>query len=271
MSNRTDRKAYREALGVVLEAALVGSGKPAQAFEDHLPRSTEFDGRSPFICLASAGSDIDRQTRTLSGKFYIHRINILVFVARADTAAEDALDKCYTYISDTLETNKSYTYWDRLGQSEASFIDPTPDGWGGEPYWVETIPVELRGIAVPDANRISNSTFDSDTLYTKGTGWTISGVAARCSGAQTGVSYLYQVIADQQFGGLIIGTTYNTSVVVTRTAGNVRLKLGTGNGTQRSASGTYTESIACAGNTTFYIEADADFAGTIDTITVEPA
>ena len=146
MSARTDRKSYRELLGIVMETALVGSGKPAQAFEDHLPRSSEFDGRSPFICLASAGSDVDRQKSTLLGKFYIHYINILVFVARADTAAEDALDNCYATIADTLEANKSTSNWDGLQQIERSTIDATPEGWGGQPYWVETIPVSLRGI-----------------------------------------------------------------------------------------------------------------------------
>ena len=144
MSNRTDRKDYREDLGVVLAAALVGTGLPAQAFTDHLPISSEFDGRSPYVCLASAGSVQERGT--LAGKFYVHYINILVFVARADTAAEDALDNCYAAIADALEANKSTSNWDNLGQTERSTIDATPDGWGGQPYWVETIPVSLRGI-----------------------------------------------------------------------------------------------------------------------------
>jgi len=143
-NNRTDRKDYREDLGTVLSTALVGTGKPAQAFADHLPRSSEFDGRSPFVCLASAGSTQERGT--LQGKFYIHYINILVFVARDDTAAEDALDNCYSTIADTLEANKSTSNWDGLVQVDRSTIDPTPEGWGGDAYWVETIPVSLRGI-----------------------------------------------------------------------------------------------------------------------------
>ena len=269
MSNRSDRKAYREALGVVLEAALVGTGLPAQAFEDHLPKSSEFDGRSPFICLASAGSNQERGT--LSGKFYVHNINILAFVARADTAAEDALDRCYTYIADALEANKSCDYWDSLQQTERSFVDATPEGWGGQPYWIETIPVSLRGIAVPDANRITNSTFDVDEKWTKGTGWTISGLKANSSGAQTGFSYLSQVKADQQYGGLQVGTTYNTSFVVTRTAGTVRLRLGTANGTARTTSGTFTQAITCAGDEVFSVAAYSDFIGSVDTIVVEPA
>ena len=146
MANRTDRKDYREDLGTVLSAALVGVGKPAQAFTDHLPKSSEFDGRSPFVCLASAGSDIDRQGSTLLGKFYYHYINILVFVARTDTAAEDALDNCYMTIAETLEANASTSNWDSLRQTERSIIDATPEGWGGQPYWIETIPVVLRGI-----------------------------------------------------------------------------------------------------------------------------
>ena len=144
MSNRTDRRDYREDLGVVLAAALVGSGKPAQAFADHLPLITEFDGRSPFVCMASVGSEI--ASRTLSGAFYTHFYNILVFVARADSAAEDTLDDCYEAIADTLETNRSSTNWEDLRQIERSYIDATPEGWGGESYWIETIPISLKGI-----------------------------------------------------------------------------------------------------------------------------
>ena len=126
-NNRTDRKDYREDLGVVLAAALVGTGKPVDTFKDHLPISSEFDGRSPFVCMASAGSDVDRQTRTLSGKFYIHYINILVFVARADTAAEDTLDDCYALIADTLEANKSVSKTNYI--INPSFEVNITDGW----------------------------------------------------------------------------------------------------------------------------------------------
>jgi len=144
MSNRTDRKDYREDLGVVLAAALVGSGKPAQTFTDHLPKAAEFDGRSPFVCLASSGSGVSGGT--LGGKFYTHYFTIFVFVARADPNAEDSLDNCYTVIADTIEANGSTDNWDDLRITERSFIDATPEGWGGQPYWVEPIPVALKGL-----------------------------------------------------------------------------------------------------------------------------
>jgi len=145
MSNRTDRRDYREDLGVVLEAALVGAGLPATAFEDHLPIAAEFDGRSPFVCLTSAGS-VPAPKATLLGKFYIHNYNIIVFVSREDTAADDSLDDCVTVILDTIEANGSTSNWDDLRQTELSISDATPQGWGGQPYWVETIPVSLRGV-----------------------------------------------------------------------------------------------------------------------------
>ena len=52
-------------------------------------------------------------------------------------------------------------------------------------------------------------------------------------------------------------------------SGSVRVKAGSsGAGTWRSADGTYTEYITCAGDTTLYFEGDAAFEGEIDDVSV---
>ena len=144
MANRTDRKDYREDLGVVLSAALTGAGKPAQAFIDHYPDDAEFDGQSPMVCLVSAGSE-QMPKRSLVGKFYKHFFNILVFVARDDPNSEDSLDNCYKTIAETVEANLSTSNWDKLDIEGRSFIDYVTSE--GEPFWVETIPVSLEGLS----------------------------------------------------------------------------------------------------------------------------
>lgn len=139
MADRTDRKDYREDLGTLLNSELVGDGNPAQAFYDHL--ESYFDGRSPVVCLASAGTL--PVNATVQGKRYVHQIHILVFVARDDANADDTLDNCYLTIADTIEANRKTANWRDLDFNGPSRVDEMV--WGGDPYWVETIPVQVQG------------------------------------------------------------------------------------------------------------------------------
>jgi hypothetical protein len=100
--------------------------------------------------------------------------------------------------------------------------------------------------------------------WTLGDGWSIDDEKAACDGTQSAESNLYQETVVE------VAKTYLVTYTVTRSAGSVRVKVGsTGTGTYRDAAGTYTETITAAGDTTFYINADADFIGTVDTITVK--
>jgi len=99
--------------------------------------------------------------------------------------------------------------------------------------------------------------------WTLGDGWSIDDDKAACDGTQSAESNVYQETVVE------VAKRYLVTYTVTRTAGSVRVKVGsTGTGTYRDAAGTYTEAITAAGDTTFYINADADFIGTVDTITV---
>jgi hypothetical protein len=95
-------------------------------------------------------------------------------------------------------------------------------------------------------------------------GWSVEDDKAACDGNQSAESNIYQETV------VGVGKTYVVTYTVTRSAGSVRVKVGsTGTGTYRDAAGTYTETITAAGDTTFYLNADADFIGTVDTITVK--
>lgn len=113
------------------------------------------------------------------------------------------------------------------------------------------------------AEMIINGGFDTDTTWTKSTGWTISdGVAKKASGTASNLAQ----------GGTAAGLLYRVIFTISGyVAGTVRVQLsggGGGAGTARSANGTYSQDII-AGSTaagTFYIAADSSFEGNIDNV-----
>jgi hypothetical protein len=111
---------------------------------------------------------------------------------------------------------------------------------------------------------VTNGTFDADTDWTKGTGWTISGgVATKAAGT---ASDLEQSIA------LVSGKTYELKFDITaRTAGVITYVVlgGTIDGTDVSSVGTYTYTItAGTGASSVIIGARADFVGSVDNVSV---
>ncbi len=113
----------------------------------------------------------------------------------------------------------------------------------------------------------SNSSFDSDTAWSKGAGWTIGGgVATRP--ADAGGSSVSQAIS------LTAGVLYRVEFTITAyTAGSFRARFTGGtavDGIARTAVGTYVEYfVALTGNTTFAISANtAATAGSVDNVSV---
>jgi hypothetical protein len=108
---------------------------------------------------------------------------------------------------------------------------------------------------------VSNGTFASDTVWTKGANWTIgSGVATKTGGA---ANNLTQTISSTA------GQWYRITMDVTRTAGTLTVSLGT-SGTTRaiSADGSYTFFILAGSSTqTLALAGDSSFAGTVDNVT----
>ena len=116
---------------------------------------------------------------------------------------------------------------------------------------------------------ITNGDFATDTNWTKGTGWSISGGAASCDGTQVSNSIFYQNIGNQsnktvQFSFTI--SDYVSGVLETAFFG---------------ASGTIAETVSSNGNYTFYISvqsghngntgftAKVGFIGSIDNVSVK--
>ena len=113
---------------------------------------------------------------------------------------------------------------------------------------------------------VTNGRFTSDTVWTKGTGWTIAaGAATKAAGT---AAVLSQTVT------LTPGVTYMVMACATRSAGTVLARFTGGttvSGVSRSANGSYYDELtAVAGNTTLELSADAAFAGTIKNVTVRP-
>ncbi len=115
---------------------------------------------------------------------------------------------------------------------------------------------------------ITNGDFATDTNWTKGTGWSISGGAASCDGTQTAGTQLVQN------GTYTLNKTYKITYTLSSvTAGNIDVRLqGSGatvTGNSRTTDGTYTEYITSTGNTSFRIRGNDDFIGSIDNVSVK--
>lgn len=112
-------------------------------------------------------------------------------------------------------------------------------------------------------NLVTNGTFDSDTDWTKGTGWTIgSGVASKSSG--TASSLLQENI-------VVTNKVYSVQFTISNySAGNMYVILdGSGSGTSRSANGTYTENVtATGGSGRFSLYASSSFVGDVDNVSI---
>ncbi len=113
-----------------------------------------------------------------------------------------------------------------------------------------------------DVDSITNGTFDTDTAWTKGTGWTISGGTA--NKAPGVASDLVQDITS------VTGENYVVEYdILNRTAGTLTPDVGGTDGVSRTSNGTFKELIiGGSGDTNFRFEADSTFDGSIDNVTV---
>jgi len=122
----------------------------------------------------------------------------------------------------------------------------------------------VDGNPTPISNLLSNSDFASDTVWTKGSGWTIaSGVATKAAGAIATISQAMAVALGQKARISFTVSGYSAGAVRSRIAAG-----GTQNdGADRSANGTYRETLtASVARDTFSLRADAAFVGSVDNV-----
>lgn len=106
-----------------------------------------------------------------------------------------------------------------------------------------------------------NGGFDTDTLWSKGAGWTIAGGVAVATASSAALTQVHQ---------LAISTRYIVTYTVTAyTGGTVTVSLGPTSGTARSATGTYIEIITAGGQNVAFTAAAATLE--IDNVSVRAA
>jgi hypothetical protein len=116
-----------------------------------------------------------------------------------------------------------------------------------------------------DTELIVNGDFATDSDWAKGTGWTISGGKANCDGSQTSTSSLYQN------AGLTIGAAYKVIVTISNySAGNIRILMGGSTfGEWVNSNGEKTFILVQSFDQRIYVQADANFVGSIDNVSVK--
>ena len=111
----------------------------------------------------------------------------------------------------------------------------------------------------------SNGRFASDTVWTKGAGWTITGGRAEKSAGTASVLSQSVTVTENKHYQITYNITHTAGTVVARFTGGTTVL-----GASRSASGSYIDVlIAEAGNTTLEFSADAAFAGSVDNCSIK--
>jgi hypothetical protein len=147
---------------------------------------------------------------------------------------------------------RGWTYQDSAGATVAASA--------GDPVGL-ILDTSKGGLDQLGSDLVSNGTFASDTVWSKGANWNISsGVATKTGGA---ANNLTQTISSTA------GLWYRITMDVTRTAGTLTVSLGTSGTTYAmSASGSYTFYILAGSSTqTLTLAGDSSFAGTVDNVT----
>ena len=111
---------------------------------------------------------------------------------------------------------------------------------------------------------VVNGDFATDSDWSKGTGWVISGGKANCEGTQSGNTNIYQSIS------FVVGKVYKVTYELSNvTFGSSKIVFGDTGGTLRSSNGIFTEYYTFVSGSNFYIQGNSTFTGSIDNVSVK--
>lgn len=146
---------------------------------------------------------------------------------------------------------------DPAGLIAAWFLDDP----SGQSYSRVVNPSANASSYIVPRNIVINGTFDTNTIWTVGTGWSITGGQAVATASAAGQAMTQSI-------PMTIGKAYIITYTITVTAGSIKSQAGTANGATQTASGTYTDTLICTGNTTLSFTDVTIFSGTLDNVTV---
>jgi len=162
-------------------------------------------------------------------------------------------------VSTTL--NDTSEVWDFDSTDIMLEADPEDEG-----FWEEGSNLVLNhDYEELGSELVTNGTFDTDSNWSKGTGWSISGGTANAISQGSFVNLIQSNVVQS-------GKTYEVTFTISNyVTGEAQPLVGgtsvVGDGTSRSGNGTYTEYIKSDG-TTFYIRGRS-FTGSIDNVSVK--
>jgi len=140
--SQPNRETLRDALYTLLNAELVTTNETVQQCYTYRPAT--FDGKSPVVCVSSAGSN--RERLDFSGdrqNVFYYTIHVFVLYAAegwTEANAEDRLDAIEQGIADVISDNPRTANWggiDYDGRSVRSDVSV-----GGDAYIMEAIPIQ---------------------------------------------------------------------------------------------------------------------------------
>jgi len=164
----------------------------------------------------------------------------------------------------TTELGDLSNVWDFDGTDIMLEVDPENEGAFEEATQNLVLNHDYEELG---SELVTNRDFASDTIWTKGSGWTIGSGVATCDG--TNSALLFQSLAN---------TTTNDTFKVTYTisnyvSGSVFVGLGSGlvqpSGTTRNANGTYTQYLTKTSTSTSFGFKSISFVGSIDNVLVK--
>jgi len=125
--------------------------------------------------------------------------------------------------------------------------------------------INYEGFSYQDAlgsEEVVNGDFATDSNWTKGTGWTISGGLLNASSVSSNCF---------QSSSFILGKTYKVTYSISNyVSGLFRVTIGSsGFGQNRSSNGTFTENIVYSGANFLYLRGSSSFSGSIDNVSVK--
>jgi len=127
---------------------------------------------------------------------------------------------------------------------------------------------DIGELAIEKGELVTNGGFDTDTDWTKGTGWNISDGKANCDGSQETTVGIYQsanIFSGRVYVIKYTVSNYSNGIVYSNIGG-----IASGeNGENRESNGTYNETLyLTGGNTNVQLIGNVDFIGSVDNFSV---
>ena len=150
------------------------------------------------------------------------------------------------------------TSWWGIALDTARTVKARPDFFGSQ----------LNLLTSEQPNSVVNGTFDTDSDWNKGTGWSISGGKATCDGSAN-FSDLTQNNTD-----IVIGKNYKITYTISNyVSGSFKFIMNNNiaSGLERNANGTYTDYISALSQAYSFRTQGSGFIGSIDNVSVQVA